>query len=352
MTRIVNESGRLNWAKSSLAILALYAMTTLAAPAQTFETMHTFDAADGQGPTGLVQGTDGNFYGTTEYGGANCPNFGCGTVFKITLSGTLTTLYSFCPDLQSNCTDGQVPTAALVQGTDGNFYGSTLFGASGSTVFKITPSGALTTLSTVGFAPNALIQATDGNFYGTTQATGSNANNGGTIFVMTPSGAVTTLYTFCSKSGCADGANPAAALVQGTDGNFYGTTRAGGNCIPPGCGTVFKVTPNGTLTTLYSFCPQTGCADGAYPAAALVQASDGNFYGTTGGTIFKITPSGALTTLYTFCLQSGCPDGSGPDAAALVQAPDGNFYGSARGGGANGGGTIFKVTPSGALTTL
>ena len=206
------------------------------------------------------------------------------------------------------------------------------------------------------FRGAGLVQATDGNFYGTTPTAGANAS-GGTVYKITPSGRLTTLYSFCSQSGCTDGAYPNGRLVQATDGNFYGITNGGGAVSS---GTVFKITPSGALTTLYSFCAQLVngvCADGSAPEAGLVQASDGDFYGTTSegganfyGTAFKITPGGALTTLYSFCAQSGCTDGSGPDAG-LVQATDGNFYGTTPGGGANNLGTVFKITPGGALTT-
>src|SRR5208337_4428285 len=191
---------------------------------------------------------------------------GVGTVFTITPGGTLTTLYSFCS--QSGCTDGANPYAALVQGTDGNFYGTTLGGAANGTVFKMTPGGTLTTLYTfcygcTGVSPYAaLVQGSDGNFYGTTSFGG--ANGDGTVFRITPSGTLTTLHSFDGT----DGAAVYAGLVQGTDGNFYGTTAQGGGS---GVGTVFTITPGGTLTTLYSFCSQSGCTDGANPYAALVQ---------------------------------------------------------------------------------
>jgi uncharacterized repeat protein (TIGR03803 family) len=353
---------------------------TAAIAQTTFTTLHSFDFTDGQQPwASLVQGTDGNFYGTASAGGANvfypdCP-VGCGTLFKITSSGTLTTLYSFCS--QSGCTDGSSPLAALVQATNGDFYGTTYLGGNTGpvcgdptcgTVFKITPSGTLTTLyafcSQSGCADGAvteaaLVQATKGNFYGTTYTGG--VNGYGTVFKITPSGTLTSLYSFCSQSGCTDGSSPLAALVQATNGNFYGTTTGGG---ANGYGTVFKITPSGTLTTLYSFCSQSGCPDGSLPRAALVQAPSGDFYGTTSGggnsnsscnggcgTVFKITPGGTLTTLYSFCSQSGCTDGSTP-VAGLVQATDGNFYGTTYSGRSDGYGTIFKITPSGTLTTL
>src|ERR1022692_464184 len=173
---------------------------------------------------------------------------------------------------------------------------------------------------------------------------------------------LTAIHRFCSQSGCPDGANPSAGLVQAANGDLYGTTIGGGANDD---GTIFKITPGGTLTTLYSFCSQTNCTDGAYPYAGLVQAANGDLYGTTNyggvngdfGTVFKITPTGTLTTLYSFCSQSGCTDGA-LLIAGLVQAANGDFYGTTYVGGANvapngtSAGTIFKITPSGTLTTL
>ena len=178
------------------------------------------------------------------------------------------------------------------------------------------------------FSP--LIQAADGNLYGTTVGI---YPYHGTLFTMTTSGTLTTLYSFCSQPNCADGSEPVSRLVQASDGNFYGITQAGG---APNEGTVFKVTPSGHLTTLYTFCSQPDCADGSQPSA-LVQGTDGNFYGAAvggypyNGTIFKITPAGTLTTLYSFCSEPNCADGYYPNS--LVLATDGNFYGTTEGGG-------------------
>jgi len=331
-------------------------------PRGTLTMMHSFNNTnyDGAKPwAGLVQARDGNFYGTTSWG----------TVFRITPSGTLTTLYSFCRQPRDGfCTDGAYPEDGLVQASDGNFYGTTYGGGASNncgysgcgTVFRITPSGTLTTLHSFAGADGAiptagLVQATDGNFYGTTYGGYYSGNyTFGTVFRITPSGTLTTLYSFCQRNGCTDGGAPWAGLVQASDGNFYGTTHQGGT---NGYGTVFKITPWGTLTTLYSFCAQSGCPDGRVPFAGLVQASDGNFYGTTYyggtncggndnygcGTVFKITPSGALTTLYSFCPQTGCTDGAYP-FAGLVQATDGNFYGTTYDGGTDGYGTVFRLT--------
>jgi uncharacterized repeat protein (TIGR03803 family) len=206
---------------------------------------------------------------------------GCGTVFKITQDGTLTTLYSFCS--QPNCTDGDIPYARLVEGSDGNFYGTTGFGGADlvgclggcGTVFKITPGGTLTTLhsfySTSAADPIAGLIQDEGMLYGTTDLRG--AYGWGTVFRITPRGRGNVLHSF----DVTDGAHP-SALILATDGNLYGTTSLGGT---GGGGTIFKITPSGTLTTLYSFCSQSGCSDGELPSGALVQATDGNFYGTT-----------------------------------------------------------------------
>jgi uncharacterized protein (TIGR03437 family) len=343
-------------------VLLLCAATPITLLAQTLTTLASLNGGGGN-VSGVVEGTDGNFYGTTPSGGSS----NNGTVFKVTPSGALTILHNFCP--QPPCTDGATPKAGLIQASDGNFYGTTSGGgaAKAGTVFKITPAGTLTVLYSFcsqagcadGTVPQAgLIQASDGNFYGTTSGGENNDSpvlTGGTVFKITPGGTATTLYSFCARTPCVDGGNTFAGLIQASDGNFYGTTWGGGTA---NVGTVFKVTPGGILTTLHSFCTQAACVDGAGPLTGLMQASDGNFYGTTpiagaygGGVIFKITPGGTLNPLYSFCPQTGCADGSGP-AAGLMQASDGNFYGTTYNGGSNSGGTAFKITPGGALTIL
>jgi uncharacterized repeat protein (TIGR03803 family) len=271
------------------------------------------------------------------------------------LATTFTTLHSF------DGTDGRLSFAGLMQATNGNLYGTTYYGGTKDSgeVFEINPGGTLTTLHsfcskrgcTDGEYTYAVpIQGTDGNFYGTTYLGGSKEL--GTVFKVTPSGTQTTLHTFAGP----DGSEPLAGLVQGANGSFYGTTNMGG---AEGYGVVFKITPSGAFTTLHSFCSQSGCTDGGYPYAALVQGIDGSLYGTTlgggsakgFGTVFKITPSGKLSTLHAFCTKSGCPDGKFPQTG-LVQASNGNFYGTTISGGAYSDGTIFEITPSGKLSTL
>jgi uncharacterized repeat protein (TIGR03803 family) len=288
----------------------------------------------------IAQGTDGNFYGTTVEGGDNSD----GTVFKVTTKGALTTLHAF------DATDGAVPYAGLCLGKDGLFFGAAASGGTydDGTLFKITTSGLLTTLINVdgnnGAEPVAgLVQGNDGNLYGTALEGGDNGY--GTIFRMTTGGALTTLVSFNFD----DGANPSSALIQGSDGNFYGTTEDGGAYT---WGTVFQMTPSGNFTNLYSF---TGGSDGGSPVPGLVQGADGNFYGTTYvqgadgfGTVFEITSSGALTTRYSF---TGLNDGGNP-WGGMVQAADGNLYGTTQDEGAYGFGTVFQIAPTGVLATV
>ena len=327
----------------------------------TLTTLYSFtDAGDGTGPSGpLIQGSDGNFYGTTSGGGVG----NHGTIFQFTPAGVLTTLHTFDRSDAS-------PGAGLVQGSDGNFYGTTPFDTSNNnqgdlgSIFEFTPAGLFMSVhrfndraGSKGYGPNSLIQGSDGNLYGTTS--GGGTSNNGTVFRLTPAGVLKTLYSF---TGGDDGFSPAAGLVQGSDGNFYGTTEDGGSSPGPGApgyvpgengyGTVFQVTPTGTLTVLHQF----GYSDGANPEAALVQGSDGNFYGTTSsggrgygaGTVFRITPAGVLTTLHVFDIS----DGAIP-SASLVQGSDGNLYGTTPGdGGVYYNGTVFEITPAGEFTTL
>jgi uncharacterized repeat protein (TIGR03803 family) len=259
-SRKSNEGGgmsKLGLWRTVCLVCVFCAMGTIASSTQTFTTLVSFNKTNGANPGGLVQASDGNFYGTTPEGGANttsCYGNGCGTVFKITPGGTLTTLYSFCS--KSGCTDGANP-GGLIQATNGNFYGTTAGGGAhgAGTVFEITAGGKLTTLHSFNFNfidgadPDALVQASDGNFYGTTVYGGP--HNYGTVFEITAGGNLTTLHSFDFSDGFGPG-----GLVQATTGNFYGTTSGGGAsgaCGSNGCGTVFEITAGGNLTTLHSF---------------------------------------------------------------------------------------------------
>jgi uncharacterized repeat protein (TIGR03803 family) len=393
---------KLNWMTKACGVFLLWATAAAALSAQTFTTLVNFDGLNGYSPenVSLVQGLDGNFYGMTIYGGTN----GRGNVFKVTSGGTVTTVYSFCS--QTNCTDGEFPMAGLALGTDGNVYGTTYYGGTGAcqygcgTVFKVTPEGILTTLHSFNGYPDGsaplypLIQGTDGDFYGTTDSDGENAGTifrispggmfktehafdarksepangpllqasdgnfygttggGGeaSVYRLTPAGVFTTVFTFDLEG---IGSDPVGGVVQGTNGNLYGTTNYGGtstNC-DGGCGTVYELTLQGALTSLLSF----DATDGAYPYGPLIQATDGNLYGmTTGGgtgpcvdnygisgcgTIFQITPAGALTTLNYFTQA----EGGGTNAGGLLQGTNGEFYGTTAGGGTYQFGTVFSL---------
>jgi uncharacterized repeat protein (TIGR03803 family) len=302
-------------------------------PAGALTVLASFDRTNGANPTaGLAQGVDGEFYGTTYSGGA----MGYGTVFNMTTNGTLTSLVSFVG------TNGMYPKARLVEANDGNYYGTTALGGTNGfgTVFKMTTNGTLATLVSFDLQDASsyagLVQGMDGSLYGTTYGSG-------TVFKMTTNGTFLTLYSF-TGGGDGDGSNPYAELVQGADGNLYGTTFFGGT---NGFGTVYKLTTNGAFTKLVSF----GNTNGAYPQGRLVQTSDGILYGTTEsggaytnlsgsgyGTAFKLTTNGTLTTLVSF----GGTNGANPQGG-LVQGADGNLYGTTVDGGASGEGTIFRL---------
>ncbi len=261
-----------------------------------------------------MQGSDGNFYGTTLRGGIH----EAGSVFQISPGGNVTLIYSFCDEslccvdggADYYCGDGMNPYAGLIQDSSGYLYGTT-------------PSGG--------------------------------AYNFGAVFGLDTNGNYAVLY---SSGGMPGGVYPYAGLVEDGNGNFYGTTEVGGSgdisCFE--CGTVFRINSNGSYTNLYSF--GTHNPDGKYPMAALVQGSDGNFYGTTSqggtysnGTVFQITPSGEETVLHSFGRSPN--DGANPSwNAALVQGSDGNFYGTTEAGGTStncygGCGTVFKLTAGG-----
>jgi len=316
-------------------------------------TLYSFaDKGDGAAPFGgLTLGTDGNFYGTTYNGGFGNPRYG--TVFKMTSSGGLVTLYSFTDDK-----DGATPFSPPVEGTDGNFYGTTSpwNGAAGSgAIYKITPSGNFTVLHQFNGTDGAIAVApltlgTDGNFYGTTIYGGPNGN--GNVFRITPSGSLTILYNLDNTQG--DGEFPIGRLIQGSDGNFYGTTVDGGAY---GFGVVFKITPAGNFIVLYNM---NGTTDGSAPYAGLVQATDGNFYGANAnggtpstncpngcGTIFKITPGGVFSVLYNFDLTTGQLPYS-----TLFQHTNGLIYGMTQLGGTGNPGPYCSAGICGVVYSL
>lgn len=296
-------------------------------PSGTLTTLSNLDCTGSAGCAaygGLSLGTDGNFYGASYEGGT----YGYGTLFKITPSGALTVFHQFdgmAPDWGS-------PWAPPVQGKDGNYYG-----LSAGIAYKITAAGKFKIISSSvpGAVTAPLIQATDGYFYGTAYSAG--ASNCGVVFRMSTAGAMKIIHEFDYAHGC----SPYAPLVQGTDGNFYGTTAFGGSA---GEGTVYKLTPKGVLTVLREFA-DTVAPD---PFAGLVLATDGNFYGATdgggkagNGVLFKITKTGVYTVLYEVPIDY-LGTGRFPYSTP-VQHTDGKIYGLMYVGGSNNEGTLYRL---------
>jgi len=349
-------------------VLALCVVAVITASAQTFTTLVSFNTTDGNEPgyVALIQGTDGAFYGTTISGG----RFLSGTVFRVTADGELTTLYSFCAE--TNCADGMSPFAGVTLAGDGNFYGTTdkggILESCCGTVFKLSPHGELTTLysfcTDTGYAGcrgepdtvTSLLQASSGSFYGTTGEGVCGAYNSfnslcSTVFTITSDGVFTTLHPFPDFQG--ETANP-SSLIQAADTTLYGTTSIGGGSshCAGGCGTIFKMSVNGDFEVVHAFDVSDGCS----PNSGLIQAFDGNFYGTAGcgansaGTVFRLSGDGkSLTTIYAFCSQPNCKDGAYPNA--LIQGSDGNFYGTTEAGYSTYG-ALYRLTLDGKFTTL
>ena len=314
---------------------------------------------------GLIQASDGDFYGTTARGGAS----DLGTIYKVTAGGTFTSLRAFTGAAQP--TGGLYPVAGLAEHTDGMLYGTTSgdfasgsygiayrVSASGSTFNNIVFFGGQT-LANKGSTPlGSMIKASDGFFYGTTQYGGTGTVNFGTIYKIAPStGALTTVIEFSNNGANNRGASPNAQLVDGGDGYLYGTTFAGG---PQDFGTVFKLrVSNGSLTTLATFTNASSPNPGKWPIGAMLLASDGLLYGTTvnggafnAGVIYRVNPtSGAVTTIVEFNDNTGVAQGAYP-VGALVQGNDGYLYGATQNGGPLPGdnGTIYRLTVGGVLT--
>jgi uncharacterized repeat protein (TIGR03803 family) len=351
------------WVAFCIALMGV--SSTFAQTNITFNTIIMLDGTDCSSPEAiLVQANDGNFYGTTRNGGA----FGLGNIFQMTPAGTLTTLFSFIftndPD-NNSYPYGTHPEAPLIQGNDGNLYGTTQDGGTNGdgTVFCITTNGVLNYSVTLTKAEGAnisagLVQGSDDNFYGVAINGGSGLGGGykGTIFKMTPGGTVSNLFSFGPQIvPSSAGSYPNGSLVEGKDGDFYGATQTGAH---NGDGAIYKIDANGNFTPLYAFAGRGG----QDPTGPFVLGNDGNFYGMTVsggtyglGTIFKVTTNGTLTYLVNFNGTNGAnenPIEYQPNYGPLVLATDGNFYGTTPSGGASNDGTIFMMTPSGTLTTL
>jgi uncharacterized repeat protein (TIGR03803 family) len=373
--------------QSAMLVSLAFCVLLGAAWAQTETVLYSFCAEyncnDGANPyAGVIFDQKGNLYGTTFYGGPydEClsEHWGCGVVFKVTPEGRETVLYSFCPQGYP-CIDGSNPSAGLVFDQKGNLYGTATSGGTHGegVVFKVTPERKYTVLYNFcsrdncpdGYGPTSgLVIDQKGNLYGTA---GGGAYGAGVVFKLTPEGKE-TVYSFCAQGNpCIDGEFPYGGLVFDQEGNLYGTTLGGGSSDTEcdnneGCGVVFKLTPQGEETVLYSFCAQTDCTDGAEPYAGLTFDPEGNLYGTTyyggakgDGVVFKLAPTGEQSVLYSFCAQGyPCDDGQNPYAGVVLDQK-GNIYGTTYYGGPNdecegyqGCGVVFELSPTGNETVL
>ena len=337
------EFMKMRGAQRAGIILALACFLMLASSAGAQFTLlynfgiHAGDPAHPNYPGFVVQGRDGNLYSTSHDGGTD----NAGTVFKVTPAGQVSVLYNF------DGVTGAFPSSGLTLGTDGNFYGTTYENGPSNygTVFKISSSGKLTVLhafdeSDGAFPWGAPVEGTDGAYYGTTENGGS--ANCGTVYRVTAGGTFKTLYNFDGPHGC----QPLAPLVLGNDGNFYGTTLVLTEVSNPNLGAIFKITSAGAITLLHSF----DGTHGGGPYAPLMQASDGNFYGTTegggnynNGVVFEMSPAGAFTDLFDFDPNT---DGGEP-FSALVEGTNGVLYGTTTSGGSYNDGTIYSFSLGG-----
>jgi len=338
-----------------IVLLALFSLPFLlgTARAQTETVLYSFcsqqDCSDGEGPgTGLVFDQQGNLYGVTGAGGNGaygvCNYYGynatCGTIYKIAPNGEETVLYNFCA--KENCTDGALPDGGLVFDKQGNLYGT----------------------------------AHSGGKYGQSLCSYANVPGCGVVFKLTPAGEYTVLYNFCKQSGCRDGTYPSRRLAFDERGNLYGTTVNGGahsGCGilgNQGCGTVYRLNPEGKLTVLYNFCSRSNCADGDIPLAGVILDKQGNMYGATHwggancvwgygcGVVYKLTPKGKYTVLHTFCAANDeCPDGALPDDGVILDH-NGTLYGTTSEGGSHQWGqdhqwgVVYNLSPEGKETVL
>lgn len=347
-----------------LSLLALVAIAlssfTPSAAAQTV----TFSDLTGIGPGGtgwepystVTQATDGNFYGTATNGIFG----GGGNIFRMTPTGEITNVYTFVCS-RTECPYGAAPQTAPIVGIDGNLYGVTAGGGNapcvGGVFYKLTLQGKLTVLynfgqtCTDGQWPQGVTLGSDGNFYGATVYGGNSDDSPGIIFKVTPTGKYTELHSFCSQMNCADGEKPFSPPVEGNDGNFYGATTTGGT---NGGGVIYKITSSGHYSVIYTFCSPSDyqCSDGSVPYG-ITKGVDGNFYGTTYSGVFKITPDGQYSLINTLATSSHF----GSPYSQLILGSDGNLYGMMDGGGSGSWvarvrGAIYRVSTTGDSKTL
>ncbi|MGD0190966.1 MAG: choice-of-anchor tandem repeat GloVer-containing protein [Rhizomicrobium sp.] len=320
------------------------------------------NCSDGSNPVaGLIADSSGNLYGTASQGGSTACGNGCGVVFKITPGGTETVLHAFTGG------DGQYADSSLIMDSSGNLYGTTATGGGQGNcnmgcgvAFKIAPNGTETVLHAFtggndgGYPGGALIADAQGNLYGLATAGGSNCTGFGcgVLFKITPGGTESVLYSFCAQPACADGANPVGGLTADTHGNFFGVTGGGSTY---GDGVVFEYAANGTETALYAF---TDGTDGGIIQSGVIADKAGNLYGTAtsdgaygAGNVYKVAPSGTETVLYSFCAQPNCADGANSDASVIFDGK-GNLYGTTDSGGASDAGAVFELAPNGKETVL
>jgi uncharacterized repeat protein (TIGR03803 family) len=329
------------------------------APDGTETVLYAFNGGnDGGKPEGgLVMDGSGNLYGTTyEGGGKGCNNYGCGTIFKLSASGSETILHSFTGN-----GDGAQPFESLLLDRSGNLYGATMIGGNPAcnsvglgcgTVFKLAADGTFSTLySFTGgadgdFPAAGVIMDRSGDLYGSAELGGDNICNCGTVFKIAPDSKMTILHTFTGS----EGGHPVGTLVRDHAGNLFGTADDGHGigCGGVGCGTVFKIARDRTFTVLHAFLGSDG-GDGAFAAGSLIIDKASNLYGTTTtggagtgvcGTVFKVTPDGTETVLYSFQGLDGCRPESG-----VVEDKRGHLFGTTPGGGANNYGNVFELTP-------
>lgn len=315
-----------------------------AAQAKDFSVLYSFAGApDGAYPeASLLRDAAGNLYGTTETGGAN----DAGTVFRLAAHGGESVLYSF-----GGTGDGANPVSSLIADKTGNLYGTTENGGTGGggTVFRLAPDGTETVLYSFtggsdGGSPSAGLTRKSGSLYGTTVSGG--AGDKGVVFRLAPNGKETVIHSF---TGGNDGSEPFAGLLANKAGRLTGTTYTGGAYDH---GTVFRISPDGSETVLYAF---SGGSDGGSPAGAVVADGRGNLFGTTllggtndSGTVYKLTPDGSETVLYSF---TGQTDGADPSCGLVFDA-SGNLYGTTPVSQADSDGAVFKLSPKGKLTVL